>query len=170
MKKKNIVVLLGDSGVGSKTSFLNRVIDNTFDPSCMSTSGGVYAEKIINLYNGKVFNIDFWDTPGQERYRSLNKPFLKNTDCIMLGYDVTRIESFKNIKEFWYKFSKEYSEADLIYLVGNKIDLYEDRCVEEDEALKYCEEMNIKYFEISCKISSGIQKLIDDLTDQLIKK
>ena len=164
------IVLLGDSGIGSKTSFINVVVNNKFEPNCPSTSGASYSGKKIYLNNGKDFVLDLWDTAGQERYRSLTKFFIKDVDCIMLGYDVTRRESFENIKYFWYDYSKENSDTDLIYLLGNKIDLVEDRYVDEDEARQYCGEKNIRYFEISCKESIGFKELFDDLTNQLIKR
>ena len=114
--------------------------------------------------------MEFWDTSGQEKYRSLTNVFIKDSDVIILGYDITRRESFKSIKDFWYKFSKENSDTDLIYLLGNKIDLYEKSDVSESEVRNYAEENNIRYFEISCLEAIGFEKLFDDLTNQLIKK
>ena len=169
-KENYKVVLLGESGVGSKTSFINVVVKNKFDPNCQSTSGASYSGKIIYLNNGKYIGLDIWDTAGQEKYRDLTTIFIKEVDCVMLGYDVTRRESFENIKFFWYNHYKENSDNDLIYLLGNKIDLDEDRYVDENEARKYCEEKNIRYFEISCKESIGLKELFDDLTNQLIKR
>ena len=111
-----------------------------------------------------------WDTAGQERYRSLTTFFINESDSIILGYDVTSPFSFESIKSFWYEHSKKNSETDLIYLVGNKIDLIDDRRVSKDEARQYCEENNIRYFEISCLTTTGIEDLFIDLKDQLIKR
>ena len=163
------VVTLGDCGVGNKTSFLNRNIGNQFNPNCPSTCSISYVRRGIYADNKNIL-IDFWDTPGQELYTRFNKIFLKDTYCIILGFDITRSETCENVKTFWHKHPKENSETDLIYLVGNKIDLYENRVVDENEVSKYCEENNIRYFEISCKDSSGIQELLDDIAKELIKR
>ena len=169
-KESYKAVLLGDSGIGSKTSFINRAVKNCFDYNVCSTSGASYSSKTIELKNGKELIIEFWDTAGQEKYRSLTRFFIKDSDVIILGYDITRRESFENIKDFWYKFSKDNSDTDLIYLLGNKIDLYEKSDVSESEVRNYAEENNIRYFEISCLQAIGFEKLFDDLTNQLIKK
>ena len=103
---------------------MNLVIYNEFNEYESSTMCCTYYEKIIQLKNGKELIIDFWDTVGQERYRTLGKLFMKDSDVIILGYDITHMNSFDSIKTFWYDASKENSETDLIYLLGNKIDLY----------------------------------------------
>ena len=163
-------VLLGDSGVGSKTSFVNVVVKDGFDRNTPSTNGASYSNKTIQLKNGKEVIIDFWDTAGQEKYRSLTKFFIRDSDVIILGYDITNINSFDSIKTFWYDFSKQNSETDLIYLLGNKIDLNKYRKVSKDDAIKYTKENNIRYFEISCYKGFGIQEFIDDLTAELSKR
>ena len=163
-------VLLGDSGVGSKTSFVNVVVKDGFDRNTPSTNGASYSNKTIQLKNGKEVIIDFWDTAGQEKYRSLTKFFIRDSDVIILGYDITNINSFDSIKTFWYDFSKQNSETDLIYLLGNKIDLNKYRKVSKDDAIKYTKENNIRYFEISCRTRSGIQAFIDDLIFELSKR
>ena len=163
------VILIGDSGVGSKTSLINVVIKNQFIPNAPSTNGASYHSKIITLKNGE-FTIEFWDTAGQEKYKSLTKFFLKDADCIVLGYDVTRKNSFENIKTFWYNLAKDFSNTNLLYLLGNKIDLKENISVSSSKARNYCQEKNIRYFEISCLNSVGIKEFLDDLTNELIKR
>ena len=163
-------VLLGDCAIGSKTSFINRVIYNRFDYDVSSTSGGYFVSKTIELKNGKELIIEFCDTAGQERYRSLNKFFIQGADVIILGYDITNGESFRNIKESWYGFTKEFSDTDLIYLLGNKIDLLEKIDVFEEDVIDFVEKNNIRYFEISCLEAIGFEKLFEDLINQLIKR
>ena len=168
-KQSYKTVLLGDSGVGSKTSLVNSLVNNHYDPGVMSTTGASYSFKSVQLKNGKELKVEFWDTAGQERYKGLTKFFYKDCDCIILGYDVTRNESFNNIKTYWFPTSKENSNANLIYLLGNKIDLIENRTVDENEARNYAEQNNIRYFEISCKTYIGLNEFFDDLVNELIK-
>ena len=168
-KNKYKVILIGDSGVGSKTSFIEVVINNQFESNTSSTNGASYHPKIINLNNGE-FTIEFWDTPGQEKYKSLIKFFFKDADSIILGYDVTNRDSFDNIKTFWFDYVKDFSNTNLLYLLGNKIDLKENISVSSSKARNYCKEKNIRYFEISCLNSVGIKEFLDDLTNELIKR
>ena len=163
------VILMGDSGIGSKTSFINVVVNDKFIENVNSTNGASYASKIITLNKGEL-NIGFWDTSGQEKYKSLIKFFVKDADSIVLGYDVTRKGSFDNMKTFWYDFVLEFSNTNLLYLLGNKIDLKNERKVSRIEAKNYCKEKNIRYFEISCLASIGIKEFLDDLVNELIKR
>ena len=44
---------------------------------------------------------EIWDTAGQEKYRSLAKVFYKNSSACILVYDITRRNSFEELKNFW---------------------------------------------------------------------
>ena len=77
-----------------------------FDPNVSSTNGASYCSKKIYSKNGNSFIIDIWDTAGQEKYRKLITFYYLDADCIVLGYDITRKESFENIKSYWYPTSK----------------------------------------------------------------
>ena len=109
-KEEYKIVFVGDSGVGSKTSFINRMATGVFNPDTKATNGGSYTSKTIYSKNGNSFKLNIWDTPGQERYKSLTKIFYSNADCIVLGYDITREESYEKINKYWYRLSKENSD------------------------------------------------------------
>ena len=119
--------------------------------------------------NGKNIRIEIWDTPGQEKFIILNKIFVKDSDCIVFGYDITKKSTFENIKKYWYPML-EYLEVDLIYLLANKINLYEKMEVEENDGRKYAKEKNFRYFETSCLTYSGINEFFQDLVNELIKR
>ena len=164
------IIFLGDSGIGSKTSLIKRMNHNVFTPNITNKNSCSFISKSIKIKNGKKIIMNFWDINGHEIFRNLTIKFLENSDCVVLGYDVTNINSFKNIQDFWYKFSKDNSGTNLIYLIGNKIDLINERKVEKDIARSFAEKNNIKYFEISCATSEGVQEFFDDLKNELFQK
>ena len=94
---------------------------------------------------------------------------MKDSDCAILGYDITSKESFENVKNFWYQYSLDYANAKLTYLVGNKIDLLEQEAVNEKEAKKYSNEKNMRFFQISCINFSWIKEFKNDLINEIIK-
>ena len=100
------VVFLGESGVGAKTSLIIRIVYNSFDSNVSATNGASYVSKTIQTELGEI-SLQLWDTAGQEKYRSINAQFIKGAHCIILGYDVTRKESFESIRDFWYNFLKK---------------------------------------------------------------
>lgn len=70
----------------------------------MSTSGANFATKTTYIDETKQYiNFEIWDTAGQEKFRSLAKIFYKNAAILILVYDITRRESFNQLKEFWIK-------------------------------------------------------------------
>ena len=82
--------------------------------------------QIVQKY-GDTYQLDIWDTASQERFRSLGKNFYKDAYIVLLVYDITRLESFENLKNIWYKELNENVEQNpIIAVVGNKSDLYEE--------------------------------------------
>ena len=164
------VVFLGDSGVGAKTCLINRIVHNTFDLYVSSTNGAYFSWRTIQTELGEI-SLQLWDTIGQEKYRPFAAPFIKKAHCIILGYDVTRRHSFDSIRDFWYNFVKEKAERDniLIYLVGNKIDLYLHEQVTDEEGKSLANDLNMKFFEVSAKTGEGIDILLDDIGNSFIK-
>ena len=55
-----------------------------------------------------------------------------------------------------------------MYLIGNKIDLFDRREVSENDAKKLAMEYNLRYFETSCLTGSGIHEFIKDLANEII--
>ena len=97
------LVLIGDSGVG-KTCLISRFISGQFDANVNSTNGASYASKKVDFPElGKSLVLDIWDTAGQEKYKSLTKFFYKDAAMVVLVYDITRRESYDNLKNFGIK-------------------------------------------------------------------
>ena len=112
------VVLLGESGVG-KTCIISRFINNTFEDNIMSTTGASYAGKTMTFeeFNNKSIKFEIWDTAGQEKYRALTKIFYKDAGVAILVYDITRKESYQEIKNYWYNQIKEFAPKDISKLI-----------------------------------------------------
>ena len=93
------VLLLGDSIVG-KTCILMRFTEGTFPEIHMSTVGLDYRVKQMTLENGQSAKVCIWDTAGQERFRAITKNYYKGAHGIMLIYDVTRQETYLNVRNW----------------------------------------------------------------------
>ena len=165
-KKEIKIVICGDMRVG-KTSILSRYIYNSFDENPMSTVSKSY-QKIIMKNNIKLI-CNFWDTAGQEKFRSLNKLFYKNSNVALIVYDITKKDTFYNVKSFWVSEIKSYAPNDvLICIIGNKFDLYKNEEVTEEDARNYAEKNNYYFTLTSAFENTGIDELFEDLTDKLL--
>ena len=45
--------------------------------------------------------MEIWDTAGQEKFRSLTRFFYKDAAIAILVYDITRKDSFEELKSYW---------------------------------------------------------------------
>ena len=162
------VMFLGSPGIGAKTSLINNIIKRSFDENTMATSFCSYVLERINTPLGEI-SLILWDSPGQRLFHSTTKLLFKDTDCFIIGFDITMRSSFNEV-EYFYKLIKEQREnIPLLYLVGNKSDLFEKRNVSEEEAEEYDKEKKIKYFEVSAKTGDNVDALINDIANSLIQ-
>ena len=160
------IVLVGESGVG-KTSIIQQFVDQMFQSDQQSTIGGTFSTKTIKCGNGKIIKLEIWDTAGQERYRSISQLFYKDANAAILVYDITNKFSFEEIQNYWLTQVKESATENIIMaIVGNKLDLYEQELVNQEEAKKYAEDNNAFFAVTSAKNSSGIE----DLFIEIVKK
>ena len=113
--------------------------------------------------------LELWDNPGQERYTHVIKLFIKDCDCVVLGYDITRKKTFDEIRNFWLAFAKENTWAKLLYLIGNICDFYMEEEVPENVVKEYAEENNLRFFLVSCKKHICINEFLSDLGNELLK-
>ena len=119
--------MIGDVNVG-KTCLLVRYHKNQLPKSLSSTIGVEFATKNVTMKDGSTVKAQLWDTAGQERFRTLTYQFYKQADGIIIAFDLTNKESFKNVKLWIQSIYKNLGQGDEVQkiLVGNKLDLIKD--------------------------------------------
>ena len=161
------IALLGDSTVG-KTAICNSFMKLEFSQDMLSTIGQEKIERKYNLKNGKEIKLVIWDTAGQERFHSIAIKALKSAQGVIIVYDVTKKETFDHVNNWLETIKEEMPEPNLI-LFGNKIDL-ENREVSFEDAEKYANKNNLKYFETSAKLNKGINEGFEFIINDSYKK
>ena len=162
------VVLVGESGVG-KTSIITQFMEQTFQDDQQSTTGGTYSTKSVICDGKKELKFEIWDTAGQERYRALTKMFYKDAGAAVMVYDISRAESFEELKNYWATQIKESSPQGIILvIVGNKSDLFEQEKVDEGEARKLAEELGAIYLRVSAKNDAGISNIFEEIVSDIL--
>ena len=163
------ILLIGDSGVG-KSSIVLRLIDNIYNESYISTIGVDF--KIKNMiFDNRDIKVQIWDTAGQERFKTITNSYYRGAHGIFIVYDITSKKSFNNIKE-WLKELYSFRNKDelKITIIGNKMDLENNREVSYKEANQYTIENGFNYYEISSKDSdlNEIELILNKLCKSLI--
>ena len=150
------LLIIGDSGVG-KSCFLLQFTEGNFKEDHNVTIGVEYGAKILKV-STKYIKLQIWDTAGQESFRAITRSFYRNAHGVILMYDLTRLESFENLKD-WLKEVRQNSDPDTtIYLVGNQLDLAEEeREVQAEVAEAWAKENNLDGFsEASAKTAENV--------------
>ena len=115
------ILIFGGSNVG-KTSIMKMALTNEFPYNKIQTfvCDTFYLGAKIN---DKQLKIEIWDILGKRNLSSdYFRTFFLNASLALLVYDITSIESFKEI-DFWLEKIEEESEIKNIILIGNKSDL-----------------------------------------------
>ncbi len=76
-------------------------------------------------------------------YRSLTSIFYKDSNAAVMVYDITRNETFEELRKYWSIQLKKNSSSDIILAIkANKSDLVEQETVDEEEARNFAKELN----------------------------
>lgn len=89
---------MGNVAVG-KTSITQRYVYEKFEEKYYNTLGGAYLEKKIETNEGELI-LNLWDTAGDERYKSIMPLYYRDAVAAILVYDVSDVNSFKDIN-YW---------------------------------------------------------------------
>uniref|UniRef100_A0A3Q4MDW3 small monomeric GTPase n=1 Tax=Neolamprologus brichardi TaxID=32507 RepID=A0A3Q4MDW3_NEOBR len=162
------VVLVGNSSVG-KTSLLRSFCEGRFHPSTTATVGIDYSVKTLTLDNMQVA-MQLWDTAGQERYRSITKQFFRKADGVVVMYDVTVEESFKAVRPWLTNVQEAAGEGIHILLLGNKMDMNEDREVSFKEAEQLAYENKVMFSEVSAYTGKNVTESLTHLARVLMEQ
>ncbi|KAF0410787.1 ras-domain-containing protein [Gigaspora margarita] len=161
------LLLTGDSDVG-KSAFLLRFSDDSFTPPFLTTIGMEFKIRTIML-DGKRIKFQIWDTPGQERFRSIITAYYSGAMGILLVYDVTNKCSFNNIRNWFYNIEQHASEGVNKILIGNKCDCVEKRVITKEQGQALADEYGIKFLEVSAKANINVKEAFLTLTRIIIK-
>ena len=159
------LILIGDASVG-KTNILTKYLRNEFDPNSKATVGVEFGTKNIQIDN-KIIKVQIWDTAGQERYKAITSTYYKGAKGAIIVYDITRKITFDNIEK-WIGDLKVNGDANIIiFLVGNKSDLNDNRQVSKEDGLNKSEKFNIPFLETSALCGENISKVFEELIQKV---
>jgi small GTP-binding protein len=159
------VTVVGDGSVG-KTSTIRRYTTNTFSEDYLPTLGVGFARQVFAIENKRV-TLQIWDLGGQEHLGNVRANFYEGALGVIFVYDVTRSETFENISEWKKEVDSNLQEYALL-IVGNKVDLVNQRIVSTEEGVLLAKEIGGKYLEISAKLGKNVDKTFIMITKQMM--
>jgi len=151
------LLIIGDSAVG-KSCFLLQFTEEDFKEDHCITIGVEYATKLITT-NSKQVTLQIWDSAGQESFRSITRSFYRNAHAVILMYDITRMHTFSSLSEWLREVRLNSAPEVLIYVVGNMLDLEDQREVSASKAEAFVAEEGLAGFmEASAKTSEHVNE------------
>ena len=167
------MILLGESGVG-KTAIIKRYLYDQFNEEKSPSDSMHYVEKDLVVKKKKI-KLNIWDTIGQEKYRSLSKLFLNETQIVILVYSIDDAKSFQELNYWNDLYKEQLGDEILLGVVGNKYDLYLNQEVSEDEGKEYAAQNNGIFSQLSAKenkigIDEYILKLVTEYLNRKINR
>ena len=162
------ITLVGNSSVG-KTSLIEQFINKKFNTDVSVTIGESHFSKYLKIYQKNLL-ITLWDTAGQEKYKSLNKLFLKNSNIVIFVYDITNIQSFNDLKTTWIPLVIDLLGIENIIfgLAGNKSDLYINDTVGIENGKKYAQEINAIFKETTSTNYETVELFFIELIEKYL--
>lgn len=114
--------------------------------------------KVHNI-KGHYYYIKVWDTCGQERFRSLTANYYRNSDGIVLVFDISNPDTFDNLKNWIKSLHENTAENIPKIIVCNKIDL--ENIITQSQINSFSKEYNIQIYQSSAKANTNVVEPFD---------
>jgi Ras-related protein Rab-8A len=149
------------TGVG-KSCLLLRFAEDSFTNSFITTIGIDFKIKKVRIRDANV-KLQIWDTAGQERFRTITSAYYRGAMGILLVYDVTDENSFKNIRN-WMKNIEQHASVNVVKaVVGNKSDVGGgERVISYEQGKALANEYGISFYETSAKTGDNVEDMFTE--------
>ena len=160
------VLLVGNSDVG-KSSLILRYVDQVWNDVFVPTIGVDFKVKSLEI-DKRTIKLQIWDTAGQERFRNVISSYFKGAHGILLIFDITSRDSFKELENWLGEVERNASSQILKILIGNKCDLEEEREISKDEGEAFAMRNGMQYIETSAKNNTNVDQAFEALAKIMV--
>ncbi|XP_053184896.1 ras-related protein Rab-17-like [Scomber japonicus] len=159
------MVLLGGSGVGKSSLAMRFGRDEFYTTS--PTVGCAYMTRVVHLSDVTI-RFEIWDTAGQEKYHSVTPLYYRGAHAALLVYDISKRETFIRAQMWLKELEKQYIEGStVIWLVGNKGDLAQDRQVSVQEGQSLANHKGLCFIETSALLGEQTNELLQSVAHRV---
>ena len=161
-------IIVGDAAVG-KSNICFRFSKGKFSEKYQPTIGMDFVYKNLKI-GDKNYKIQVWDTAGQECFQSISRGYYKSSVCGLIVYDITDRKTFNNIINWIDQCHNNGPSTISLVLVGNKVDLEENRVITYEEGNDLANRFNMQFYETSAYTGYNIDKLFKESLEKIAKK
>ena len=135
----------------------------------MSSIGVDFKTKQIE-FDDRLVKLQIWDTAGHEKFRTITTSYYKSAHAIIILYDITQKASFDHIRNWITEIDKFGKQGVLKVIVGNKLDMENNRKITKEAAENLALKYGIKLWEVSAKDNTNIEEMFLDTIKTLLEK
>ena len=162
------VLILGDAAVG-KSSLVQRFVHGKFERQYLMTIGMEPYTRFEEI-NGTKICYSLWDIAGEDKFKVMRKMFFQGAAGSLVAFDLTRRESFDNLKN-WITEASIVAPNQTIIVVGNKNDLEDQREVSTQEGQIAANQLGcIDYIETSALTGEHVASAFNTIGENLLNK
>ncbi len=184
---------MGDYGVGKSTFMRRAMRDEKFIPDDplsprKNSRGGAFVHEVKTIVIDAAdssdaeskwvkVSLDIFDTKGDEKYSTLQKPYYDRAHGAILMYDLSQKETFENTR-LWVKESQRFAHSNkacILYLLGSKMDKVRadskfrkvSRKDVKDSIVMQDQEIHV-LGEVNCKNKTAVDKVFEEVAYSLV--
>lgn len=155
------IVVVGGGGVGKSAltiQFIQSYFVDEYDPTIEDS----YRKQVV--IDDKVSILDILDTAGQEEYSAMREQYMRTGEGFLLVYSVTSRNSFDELLSYYQQIQRvKDSDYIPVVVVGNKLDLENERQVSYEDGQRLANQLNAPFLETSAKQAINVDEAFYDL-------
>jgi len=162
------IVGVGEVGKSEITDALSK-LDYKFDENRQTTSGiriKTWEFPVVDGLKSYDFRANIWDFAGQKENYNTHQFFLAKNSLNLFVWE-NRVGEENTKFDYWLNIVSLLSENAPIFVVQNKIDIYEKEINRGDWQTKFSNIIN--FYKTSCKTGQGIEELREAIQREILK-
>ena len=160
------VIIIGEAGVG-KTSLVKKFVSGRFTSDYRISIGANLFVKELILNSDIDVSIQIWDIAGQEKWIKMRHLYYRGAHGALIVGDLTRGNTFEQLKEFWNPDLKKFCGDIPKILVVNKVDL--EPIISNSDIEKLAQSINVKAtISTSAKNGQNVEEAFHQIAEAIV--